>query len=64
MENLEDLNALIRKVKEQSEKMGLQLNMKKTEVMMTGKTANFTTEREDVEMVDSFFLLRSIINNR
>ena len=36
----EDLKALIRKVKEQSKKMSLQLNMKKTKVMATLKTAN------------------------
>ena len=35
VENLEDLKALIWKFKEQSKKMGFQLNMKKTKVMTT-----------------------------
>ena len=52
------------KIKEQSEKMGLQLNIKKTKVMTTGKATNFAVDREDVEMVDSFCLLGSIINNK
>ena len=31
---------------------------------MTWKSANFTTDGEDVEMADSFLLLGSIINNK
>ena len=38
--------------------------MKKTKVVRTGKTVNFTTDGEDVVRVDSFCLLGSIINIR
>ena len=55
--NTEDLKGLIRKVKEQSEKMGHQLSTKKTEIMMTGKTADFTIDRKVLERGDSFCLL-------
>ena len=60
-ENLEDLRTLIRKVKEQTE---LQLSMKNTKVMMTGKITNFIINRQDVEMVDSFCLAGSVTHNR
>ena len=52
-ENQEDLKALIRKVKEQSEKMGLQLSIKNTAGTIR-KITNFTTDGEDFEVMDSF----------
>ena len=60
------MKALIRKVKERSKEMGLnmKLNMKKAKVMTIGKTTNRTPDEKDVEMVDSFCLLGSIINNK
>ena len=36
--------------------MGLQLSMKNTKVMTTGRTAYFTVGGDDVETVDSFCL--------
>ena len=55
----------IRRDKEQIKwRDGTLAEPKKTKAMATGKTTNFTTDGEDVEMVDSFCLLGSIINNR
>ena len=62
VENLEDLKVLIRKVKEQSEKMGIELDMKKTKVMKTRETTYFTIDGED-ELI-SFCILESVINNK
>lgn len=40
----------LKDVKEQSEKTGLQLNVKKTKVTTTGSAANFKTGGEDKEI--------------
>lgn len=51
------------KVKENSEKMVLKLNMKKTKVMTTNKTKSFRTDNEGIQMVGSF-CLGSTISSR
>ena len=46
------------KVKEQSEKVGLKLNVQKTKIMASGPITSWQTDRETVETVaDCFFLV-------
>ena len=43
------------KVKEESEKVGLTLNIQKTKIMASGPTNSWKTDRETVETVTDFF---------
>lgn len=42
------------KIKEHSEKMGLQLNLKNTKLITTGTAISLNTDRDDIDMVNSF----------
>ena len=44
------------KVKEESEKVGLKLNIQKTKIMASGPITSWQTDRETVETVADFFL--------
>ena len=44
-ENQEELKSLLMKVKEESEKAGLKLNIKKTKIMASGPITNFTGDK-------------------
>ena len=50
-ESKEELKSLLMKVKEESEKAGLQLNIQKTKIMASGPTTSWEIDGETVEMV-------------
>ena len=50
-EREEELKSLLRKVKEESEKVGLKLNIQKTESMASGPNASWQIDGETVETV-------------
>uniref|UniRef100_A0A803TQ47 ribonuclease H n=1 Tax=Anolis carolinensis TaxID=28377 RepID=A0A803TQ47_ANOCA len=56
-ESEEELRSLITKVKEESAKAGLQLNVKKTKIMATTSIDNWQIEGENVEAVTDFIFL-------
>ena len=53
-ENEEELKSLLMKVKEQSEKVGLKLNIRKTKIMASGPITSWQTDGETVEIVAAF----------
>ena len=56
-ESEEELNSLLMKVKEESEKVGLKLNIQKTKIMTSGSITSWQIDEETVETVsDSIFL--------
>ena len=54
-ENGEELKSLLMKVKEESEKVGLKLNIQKTKIMASGPTTSWEIDGETVETVSDFF---------
>ena len=57
MEESEDeLKSLLIKVKEESEKVGLKLNIQKTEIMASGPITSWEIDGETVETVSDFIL--------
>ena len=50
-ESEEELNSLLMKVKEESEKVGLKLNIQKTKIMASGPTTSWQTDGETMETV-------------
>ena len=57
----EDLKSLLMKVKEESEKAGLKLNIQKTEILTPGPITSRQTDGENVETVSDFIFLGSKI---
>ena len=57
----EELNSLLMKVKEESEKVGLKLNIQKTKVMASSPISSWQIEGETVETVSDFIFLGSKI---
>ena len=55
-ENEEELNSLLMKVKEESEKAGLKLNIQKTKTMASGSITSWQTDRETMETDRVYFL--------
>ena len=55
-ESEEELKSLLIKVKEESEKVGLKLNMQKTKIMTSGPIISWQIEGETVETVADFIL--------
>ena len=53
----EELKTLLIKVKEESEKVGLKLNIQKTKVMVSGPITSWEIEGETVEIVSDFIFL-------
>ena len=53
-ESEEELKSLWIKVKEESEKVGLQLNIQKTKIMASGPITSWEINRETVETVSDF----------
>ena len=51
----EELKSLLVKVKEESEKVGLKLNIQKTTIMASGPITSWEIERETVETVSDYF---------
>ena len=52
----EELKSLLMKVKEESEKVGLKLNIQKTKIMASGPTTSWEIDGETVETVSDFIL--------
>ena len=50
----EELKSLLMKVKEESEKVGLKLNMQKTKIMASGPITSWQIDGETVETVTDF----------
>ena len=55
-ENEEELKSLLMKVKEESEKVGLKLNIQKTKIMVSGPITSWEIDGETVETVSDFIL--------
>ena len=55
-ESEEELKSLLMKVKEESEKVGLKLNIQKTEIMASGPIISWEIDGETVETVSDFIL--------
>ena len=52
----EELNSLLMKVKEESEKVGLKLNIQKSKIMASGPITSWHIDGETVETVTDFIL--------
>ena len=55
-ESEQELKSLLLKVKEESEKVGLKLNIQKTKIMASGPITSWEIDRETVETVSDFML--------
>ena len=60
-ESEEELKRLLMKVKEESEKVGLKLNIQKTKIMASGPITSWQIDGETVETVSDFIFLGSKI---
>ena len=60
-ESEEELKSLLLKVKEESEKVGLKLNIQKTKIMASGPITSWEIDGETVETVSDFIFLGSKI---
>ena len=60
-ESEEELKSLLMKVKEESEKVGLKLNIQKTTIMASGPITSWQIDGETVETVTDIFLVFKII---
>ena len=58
-ESEEDLKSLLMQVKEESEKVGLKLNIQKTKIMASGPITSWEIDGETVETVSDFIFLGS-----
>ena len=54
-ESKEELKSLLMKVKEESEKVGLKLNIQKTKIMASGPVPSWQIDRKTVETVLTLF---------
>ena len=61
-ESEEELKSLLMKVKEESEKVGLKLNIQKTKIMASGRITSWQIDGETVETVSDFifWVLKSL----
>ena len=57
----EELKSLLMKVKEESEKVGLKLNIQKTKIMASGPITSWQIDRETMETVTDFIFLTAKI---
>ena len=55
-ESEEELKSLLMKVKEESEKIGLKLNIQKTKIMASGPITSWQIDGEKIETVRNFIL--------
>ena len=60
-ESKEEVNSLLMRVKEQSEKAGLKLNIQKSKIMASGPITSWQTDGETMETVTDFIFLGSKI---
>ena len=56
MAEREELKSLLMKVKEESEKVGLKLNIKKTKIVASGPITSWEIDGETVETVSDYIL--------
>ena len=56
MAESEELKSLLMKAKEESEKVGLKLNIQKTKIMASGPITSWEIDGETMETVDDFIL--------
>ena len=61
MADSKELKSLLMKIKEESEKVGLQLNIQETKIMASGPTTSWEIDGETVETVSDFIFLSSKI---
>ena len=61
MAESEELKSLLMKVKEESEKVGLKLNIQKTKIMASGPITSWQMDEEAIETVTDFIFLGSKI---
>ena len=54
-ESKEELNSLLMKVKEESEKVGLKFNIQKTKIMASGPNTSWQIDGETMETVTDYF---------
>ena len=62
MEESEELKSLLMKVKEESKKVDLKLNIEKTKIMASGPITSWQINGENMETVSDFILLGFKIN--
>ena len=55
-ESEEELKSLLMKVKEESEKVGLELKIQKTKIIASGPITAWEVDRETVETVSDYFI--------
>src|SRR5574339_646029 len=60
-ESEKELKSLLMKVKEESEKVGLKLNIQKTKIMVSGPITSWKIDGETMETVTDFIFLNSKI---
>ena len=60
-ESKEELKSLLMKMTEESEKVGLKLNIQKTKIMASGPITSWQIDRETIETVTDFIFLGSKI---
>ena len=60
-ESEEELKSLLMNVKEESEQVGLKLNIQKTKIMASGHITSWQIDEETVEAVSDFIFLGSKI---
>ena len=60
-ESEEELKSLLMKMKEESQKVGLELNIQKTKIMVSGLITSWEIDGETVETVSEFIFLGSRI---
>ena len=61
VESEEELKSLLMKVKEESEKVGLKLNIQKMKIMASGPIPSWQIDRETMETLTDFIFLGSKI---
>ena len=59
-ESKEELKSLLMKVKEESEKVGLKLNIQKAKIMASGPITSWQIDGETVETVTDCFLVQVV----
>ena len=64
MAEIEELKSLLMKVKEESEKVGLKLNIQKTKIMASGPITSWQIDGETMETVTDFIFVGSKITCR
>ena len=60
-ESEEEIKSLLMKVKEESKKVGLKLNIQKTKIMASGPISSWQINRKTMETVSNFIILGSKI---